>query len=76
MCHTQKKDKKYIKVKINKEEETLDEGTTVFRMLEERGIKSRSAVWINGKQLLLSEYETNIIEENDEIKILRVVAGG
>jgi len=76
MCHRQKKNKKYIKVLINKEEESLDEGSTVRRLLEERGIKSRASVWINGKQLLLSEYDTYIVEENDDIKILRIVAGG
>lgn len=76
MCYRQKNNKRYINVKINKEQEALEEGTTVKKMLEERGILSRSAVWINGKQLLLSEYTTYIIEENDQIKILRIVAGG
>ena len=47
-----------------------------MKILNERGIKSRAAVWVNGSQLLLAEYETRIVEENDRIKILRVVAGG
>ena len=76
MCHREENNKKYIKVKINKEEESLDEGATVMKLLEQRGVKSRSSVWINGKQLLLSEYATYVIQENDQIKILRIVAGG
>lgn len=66
----------YIKVAINNEEVILEKGITVMKMLEDRGIKPRTAVWINGKQLLLSDYETQIIRERDVIKILRIVAGG
>lgn len=76
MCHRGKRNDKYIRVIINKKEENLNEGITVIKLLEDRGIKSRSAVWINGEQLLLSDYSTYIIKENDEIKILRIVAGG
>jgi len=65
-----------IKVLINQKEETVSEGSTISEILKGRGITSRAAVWVNGSQLLLSEYDTYSIRENDQVKILRVVAGG
>ncbi|MBP6491957.1 MAG: MoaD/ThiS family protein [Clostridia bacterium] len=49
---------------------------TIIELLEKRDAKARSAVWVNGKQLLLAEYPTWEIKDGDTIKILRVVAGG
>lgn len=65
-----------INVTVNKEETVLPEGTAVAELLELRGAKSRSSVWVNGNQLLLAEYPTWVLKEGDVIKILRVVAGG
>lgn len=76
MCHRQKLNQKNINVMINKVETVLPEGTTVVKLLEQRGIKSRSSVWVNGNQLLLAEYPTWVLQEGDEVKILRIVAGG
>jgi len=76
MCHRQKLNQKNINVTVNKEETVLPEGTTVVKLLELRGIKSRSSVWVNGNQLLLAEYPTWVLQEGDEVKILRIVAGG
>lgn len=76
MCHRQKLNQKNINVTVNKEETVLPEGTTVVKLLEQRGIKSRSSVWVNGNQLLLAEYPTWVLQEGDEVKILRIVAGG
>lgn len=76
MCHRQKLNQKNINVMINKEETVLPEGITMVKLLELRGIKSRSSVWVNGNQLLLAEYPTWVLQEGDEVKILRVVAGG
>ena len=76
MCHRRKLNQKTINVIINKEETVLPEGTTVVKLLELRGIKSRSSVWVNGNQLLLAEYPTWVLQDGDEVKILRIVAGG
>lgn len=54
----------------------LPENTTVEKLLEMRGVKSRSSVWINGTQLLLAEYAGRILYNGDTVKILRIVAGG
>ena len=65
-----------IYVTVNKEAVALPEGTTVAQLLETRGVKSRSSVWLNGTQLLLAEYTGSILKTGDTVKILRVVAGG
>ena len=64
-----------MKVLLNKKETELPSEMTVARLIEEKQLK-RAAVWINGTQLLGSQYENWIIHEGDTIKILRVVAGG
>lgn len=76
MCHRRKLKQKNIKVTVNMEETVLPEGTAVGKLLELRGIKSRSSVWVNGNQLLLAEYPTWVLQEGDVVKILRIVAGG
>jgi thiamine biosynthesis protein ThiS len=65
-----------IYVTVNKEAVALPEGTTVAQLLETRGVRSRSSVWLNGTQLLLAEYTDSILKNGDTVKILRVVAGG
>ena len=51
-------------------------GVTADGLLEIKGYKGKTSIWINGKQLLLSEYATSIINEGDQVKLLRVVGGG
>jgi len=76
MCHRRKLNQKLIHITVNKADTSLPEGTTVEKLLEQRGVKSRSSVWVNGNQLLLAEYPTWVLQEGDAVKILRVVAGG
>lgn len=64
-----------VKVTINKKETLIDNNTTVKDLIRIRGLK-KAAVWINGTQLLKAEYETRTLTENDDVKILRIMAGG
>lgn len=64
-----------MNVKCNNKEIELAEGTTVAQLVQSMKYR-RAAVWINGKQLLSSAYETHVINQEDQIKILRIVAGG
>jgi thiamine biosynthesis protein ThiS len=54
----------------------LQEGITVSELLTSQGYKSKTSIWVNGKQLLNSEYQTFIISDKSIIKALRVVGGG
>lgn len=76
MSYKQETNRNEISVTVNKEQIALPESTTVAELLEMREIKSRASVWINGTQLLLSEYTDSILKDGDIVKILRVVAGG
>jgi len=53
----------------------LDEGTTVSQLVHSMNYR-RAAVWINGQQLLATDYDNRVINPEDQIKILRIVAGG
>lgn len=62
-------------VTINKKETQLEDGLTVSQLLKLRKLR-KAAVWINGKQLMLADYESWKIQEGDNIKLLRIMAGG
>lgn len=62
-------------VKINNKEAIVEEGITAADLIRQRKMR-KAAVWVNGKQLLLAEYENHRISEGDEIRILRIMAGG
>lgn len=65
-----------MKIILNNREEIISDGLNIRDLLENKGIRSKAAVWVNGRQLLLSEYPKYYIQENDVIKILRVIGGG
>lgn len=62
-------------VNFNNKQIELEEGTTVAQLIQSMNYR-RAAVWINGAQLLATEYENRVINQEDQIKILRIVAGG
>ena len=64
-----------INVTINNKAIELEAGTTVTELLQLRKMR-RAAVWINGTQLLSAEYQTRKLQEGDNIRLLRIVAGG
>jgi len=64
-----------MKITYNKKEMELPSEMTVAQFIQEKELK-RAAVWINGKQLLSAQYDSQMIRDGDHVKILRVVAGG
>lgn len=64
-----------MKVTINNKEQQMEDGMVVAELLKMRNMR-RAAVWINGVQLLSAEYESRKIQEGDEIRLLRIMAGG
>lgn len=67
--------KNCITVKINNKEMQFPETLTVKELLKLRKLR-KAAVWINGQQLLSAEYEDYRLQEGDEIRLLRIMAGG
>ena len=64
-----------IRITINKKEEFIGNNTTVNELIQSRGLK-KAAVWVNGSQLLKAQYDTFVLHEGDEVKLLRIMAGG
>jgi len=62
-------------VLCNNKQIELEDGMTVTQLVKVMNYR-RAAVWINGQQLLASAYDSHIIKQDDQIKILRIVAGG
>lgn len=62
-------------VNCNNKTLELNDGTTVTQLVQKLNYR-RASVWINGEQLLASAYESHVLKPNDQIKILRIVAGG
>ena len=64
-----------IRITINKKEEFIGNNTTVKELIQSRGLK-KAAVWVNGSQLLKAQYDKFVLHEGDEVKLLRIMAGG
>ena len=64
-----------IRITINKKEEFIGNNTTVKELIQSRGLK-KAAVGGNGSQLLKAQYDTFILHEGDDVKLLRIMAGG
>ena len=64
-----------IRITINKKEEFIGNNTTVKELIQSRDLK-KAAIWVNGSQLLKAQYDTFVLHEGDEVKLLRIMAGG
>lgn len=65
-----------MKIIFNKKEELIDQNTTVYQLLDLKGYTKKTAVWVNDRQLLISEYPGTILFEDDIVKVMRIVGGG
>lgn len=65
-----------IRIKINEKEITWPSDEPVSKLLEIMEFGIRVAVWVNGSQLLLSDYPLRTLKNGDQIKVRRIVAGG
>ena len=65
-----------MKITVNNKTVEVPENFTLSMLLEQKNIGSSVAVFINGKQLLMKEYDIYKLKENDSIKIIRPLGGG
>lgn len=65
-----------MEVIVNKKTITIPEDYKVIDLLKQLDYGKNVAVFIDKKQLLLSEYENTSIKENNNIRILRPLGGG
>ncbi len=65
-----------MEVTINNKKIEVPEDITISELLKYLNLRKKSAVWINEKQLLLKEYDTYKLSENENVKILNIIGGG
>ena len=65
-----------IRIIVNKKEQVIPNGITYDQLLQLLGYTSRVAIWVNGRQLLMADYESRQVQEGDEVMIKRIIAGG
>ena len=63
-------------VVLNKKQITIPEDYRVIDLIKFIDYPRSVAVFVNGKQLLMSQYESYILSENDNIRIIKPLGGG
>ncbi len=63
-------------VVLNKKQITISDDCNLMDLIKELGFPKSVAVFINGKQLLMSQYDGFILSENDEVRIIKPLGGG
>ncbi|MCH7698280.1 MAG: glycine oxidase ThiO [Chloroflexi bacterium] len=62
---------------VNGESRTVDDGTSIIKLLETLGIEQRRvAVAINGEVVPRTEHEQTSLNDGDQVEIVRMVGGG
>lgn len=65
-----------MRIKLNNKEINVASKDNLKDLLCSLGFKKGVAVFINDKQLLISEYDKYIISEGDKIRIIKPLGGG
>ncbi len=66
-----------MNILLNNKPETLFDGSTVEKLLEDKNIKNKYfAVEINRKVIPKSTHHTHVIRDGDKIEIITAIGGG
>ena len=66
-----------ITIKLNGKIKTIKNGMNIEKFLQEKGIKKESVVvMINENIIKNNSFGTTVINDKDEVEILRFVSGG
>ena len=66
-----------MQIIFNGSQTEINETDTAADLKERLGFSNSSvAVWVNGRQVLYKEYTTLTFNENDNIKMVRLIGGG
>ncbi len=64
-----------MNIHVNDKPIEIQEGFMLIDLLKKLGYK-RAAVIINGKHILMRDYSSLILYEDDNVKIFRILGGG
>jgi len=66
-----------IKIRLNGEDRDVTGGTTVAGLLKELGIRREGvAVEVNRTVVRKADFDTHVVNERDEVEIVRFIGGG
>jgi sulfur carrier protein len=65
-----------LEVNVNNEILSIPNDYTISMLLQHIQFSKSVAIFINGRQLLMREYEHYPLNEGDKIKIIRLLGGG
>jgi len=65
-----------MEVQVNRKVIDIPENFTVSMLLKQINSRHSVAVFVNNKQLLMAEYDKYILNENDNIRVIRPLGGG
>lgn len=66
-----------MRVSVNNREQDVPEGLTVRALMELLGVDPRrTSVALNGRVLLIAEYDTTRVSPGDAVRTIRMLAGG
>lgn len=65
-----------MNIVVNGKRKTVNNNITIAELLRSEGYNHWVGVWVNNRQLLEKEYSSYVINEEDEIKIIRPLGGG
>jgi len=63
-------------IKVNNNTINVLETITVRALLKELNYKEPVAVWINGEQVFLQDYDARLVKQNDSVRLVRIIGGG
>jgi len=69
------RDEMIMNIDLNDKPVEITEGYLLRDLLKQFGYQ-RCAVIINGKHILLKDYESCILKNNDKVKLVRILGGG
>lgn len=65
-----------MQIIVNKKNINISKNFTLSMLLEKMNLGNWVAVFVNEKQLLIKEYDTYVLKENDNIRIIKPLGGG
>lgn len=61
---------------MNKKSISFSSKITVMKLLKYLNSSKNVAVFVNGKAILMGEYETYELKDKDEVKVIKPLGGG
>jgi len=65
-----------VEILVNNKKVSIPLGFTVIKLLRQIQYSKSVAVFVNGRQLLMAEYDTYLLNEHDVVKVIKPLGGG